>query len=319
MPDENLEVIDITTSDVPENVQDFFTLPDTSEVLEVSPDVAASSGDTPAAPLTGDSSPSLPSESAPQVPDWLASIPADEQQGVLESWLSRQTPEQIAALGPVSAILGQVQANTANYVAQQQQQQAAQAERDALMEETATSFVERLQPYVDSSINLSDEANNLVEWGATHRQADLVTDLQGNLMPSLRRAGIDPQNIPQNYLSRINAAPTLGGVFGAYADMLTDAGYSIGYQKAQQDGGKRMAGDEVANKARYRNEILAELAKEGRLRDSVPPVITGSQAGMGGGTMDEQEFERLVGGDLDDYAKNRERIHEAARVAMAGG
>lgn len=261
------------------------------------------------------SPPAPPAESAaPQVPDWLKEIPEASRKTVIEGWLSTMTPQERAALGPVNELLEQVD-QTAE---QRGAQRAVVRDAAAELETQRSAFIRGLS---DPLFDVEAETTALVNSAKGALQDELVYDVDRGLKVPLRRVGI--QAIPKSVTDQAGAVESIGDAVDVYMTFFGSTMYQAGVAKGKTDGGAVSEADKIVSKARLRNEVLADLAKEGRVKiegdiasliNDIPPAVSAgvpAQAATELTDAELQQYHQLVNDGREVPAALEEKVEKA--------
>lgn len=254
---------------------DFFTVDEPADEAPPAPE-----GDTPAPPeakadqpAPEATTPPAPAE-APKpeedaTPSWLKEIPEADRAGVVNRMLEGLSPEERAKLPAVSPLLE----GTAAAAARRGRESAVVESATENAETRIASVRERLSPLL-AGHDLDADLNEVQEAAREQIGAHLSNGLM-NVLGSMHVT-----ELPQDVLERAAAADNYGQSFQIYASYIRDKAYSDGVAQGKTQNDVAGKADLSIEKARWRDEHLAELAKSGRLRDETPPAIaTGTTVG----------------------------------------
>lgn len=243
-----------------------------------------------------------PAEETPEVPPEITSIleqVKEEDRGKVLDALVKSLPRaERAKLPAVSEILTEVANTTAQRVREQDTRTAEQRKSWDEQVNAASSLKDRLRPIVGDQLDVNNEVETVASVAAEYRETLIVQDMQSNLSNVLRRVGIE--KLPEDFVKNVQEAKSIGEQLGHYAMLIASKGYQDGLAKAKGESSATTEANAIVAKARMKNEILGELAKEGRIKiegdvaqivpDKVPPLIAGqTQSGVSGMTLDKIE------------------------------
>ena len=305
--------------------------------LGVSPLPSADVTGGPPAPL-GEPPPASPGpppeRPGPQLPAWLSDIPEGERAQVIGSGLSALSVEQLLQLEPVRELLGQAQNLAATQAANQQRQNQAQEQRQQYLMQEAQGFEQALSPFVPDDFGLRERTDNYTLAVQQDYHQYLAGQVQKGILDNFSHLGI--QSLPPSLTAQVGAARSYDEVVKAYMDTAAERGFELGRIKERNDSGSRSRADELALRARTRNEVLGQLAKEGRVAlgqddqgyfaqlqaESTPPPLSGAPV-SGSADLDDDEvraaladpdaYERLMGDPIKARAFNKAMAGEMAR------
>jgi hypothetical protein len=224
-------------------------------------DLALSLGNIPAAPPPPPQDPEQQQQQGFVPPDWLASIPVEEQPALIDGWMARMSPEMRAQMPSVAQVINIVRGNAVSEVQQQiqaeQQAAAAVVTLQNLMEPVAgymtdtqrEGYEESLQRYSDAVATQAGAREMRAAVGQAYAQFNLPLD-----------------QIPQEVLAAASDAPTAGQAAAVYMSYLAHVVSNATEQVVtQREQGRSQAGD-AATIRRYQHEALGQLAKDKRIR-----------------------------------------------------
>lgn len=252
-----------------------------------------------------------PAPAAPQVPAYLADIPEADRKTVLESWISSLKPEERASLAPVKELLDGVAANATQRGAESASRQNVEQAQRQQLEIAATTLVDRLRPLVGDQMDVNREVNNIVD----HAQSQIATQVTQGLQAIMRQGGIN--QVPPAVLDAASKAQNAYEATAIYASFLARTAYTQGMAAGESKAKQGSQRDAKAEEAVWRQKHLAELQKEGRLRDNTPPAISSGSPATGGGALTEEEWERFQRLTLEDPTKIPDDLMKKAERAFA--
>lgn len=277
---------------------------------EPPPVVAAELGAPPPAP---------PAEPAAP-PEWLKEIPEASRKTVIEAWLRELPPAERAALGPVSELLAEVD-QTAE---QRGAQRGIVRDAAAVLDQARTGLVERYNNNLITDFEADLRAQETA--AKTALQGEMSSDVTRGLKAALSQAGI--RQIPQAILDQAAQVTSIGDAVQVYAEHLGRSVYQAGIDKGRADGGVVSEADRIVNQARMRHEVLADLAKDKRIRigqdegglfaqlieNDIPPLIEGQVAVSAGRMAADEYSRRLAAGEMSEAD-----IDASTRHYISGG
>ena len=249
--------------------------------------------------------PAPPAEPAAP-PEWLKEIPEASRKTVIEAWLRELPPAERAALGPVSELLAEVD-QTAE---QRGAQRGIVRDAAAVLDQARTGLVERYNNNLITDFEADLRAQETA--AKTALQGEMSSDVTRGLKAALSQAGI--RQIPQAILDQAAQVTSIGDAVQVYAEHLGRSVYQAGIDKGRADGGVVSEADRIVNQARMRHEVLADVAKDKRIRigqdegglfaqlieNDIPPLIEGQVAVAAGRMAADEYSRRLAAGEMSE-------------------
>lgn len=273
-------------------------------------------GEGPGSPPSPDGSPAA---SDAHLPSWLKDLPPEERTKVIEAALASLEPAERAKLGPVSEIANQVAAWAKSQGEQEATARAQAANRTASLDTEVKAFSELLSKDDLTAADLDKGITNLVTVAGDNRARELQQDLTDYLNGFFQQVKLE---VPQEVLDVALKQPSMGAAYAVYMGYATQQAFNAGIEHQKTQGEKRSEADAIADRARLRAEIMAELEAEGRLKSDTPPLISaaGSVGGAGELTAAElAEYQRMMERDpLSVPAELEEKVDRHFGRMLAG-
>lgn len=248
-------------------------------------------------------------ESREELPSWLASIPQEERAAVAERFLATLTDQERANLPTVNQMVN----NAANWAAQQTQQALTSEQnedtRNAELVNDANALYGDIVNQALTADQLTDRLSTYADVAADTRQSELNDDIQESIWASARLLGL--KQIPGDVAAAAANADGWGAAIHVYNEYFLGTAYNAGVEAGKRQSGDTAKADAAVEKARLRDEIIAELTAEGRIRSDVPPSLGGGVSGRSGPiTLDDNASEEDL---LAAAAANIGQMKAAAR------
>lgn len=336
MTNENTDTLEVTSVEVPEELNDLFDFsePATEVPPAEQPPAAAPPPQTEAPPAPQDgqapSSPTAAQEPS-EVEKLLANIPEEQRTAVLDGLLAKLPPEERAKLGTVDEIVRDVAAQAAEQGRVQGQTRAARVDHDKAINDAWEAL---FPPQSDESIRANRQRyEEAVAAKHSRTVLDTVTSTLWDSLRALNKIEGQPEVSPQMQ-QRLQQARSPQEYVSTVAAIIDAYAFNQGKEAAKAESSRESKANEALTKKRLYDEALMDAAKNGRVRigkdneglfaeyvkDDLPPPIGGEAAAIAGGITQER-FERLMQ-DQDAYEKateqERAEVNRLMAEALAG-
>ena len=265
-----------------------------------------------------------PAAVAPEIkiPSWVEHIPEAERQGVLETWIKGLPKAERAKLAPVAELLREVDAQAEQRGASAAVQQQEAEERLTSIEDAFGVFKANLAGATKNGalLDLDALATPLVEAASAAKQNEMAGYIRSGLGLTLQAMRIT--EIPGEVLAQAEKAKDPAAALNIYSVFIANQGFNQGVAYAQGQSVKDAKTAEVVDKARMRDEIMGDLAKEGLLKSTAPPTITAQGGGGAASEVTDDEirrYEQLVANDPESVPQDLEqKVERHFAAALAG-
>lgn len=236
----------------------------------------------------------------------------DDRRALAEGLLASLPREERERLAPVNELITSARqsesARTRQSLTAEQQEQARVSQ--AYM--AANSLSQRLQEGT-----VEDYDRELVNFGeqfASVRENAIRRELMTRFSAAATALGVDAASVPPEVRQAAQTAPLLQAV-EAVLSHLTQAAMAHGSSQGRTEYEKTDRAAFILDKERHRQEVIAQLQAEGRLRDNVPPVLGGGVT-AGSGVVTEEEWAEAMR-DQDAYERLRADPEKWAFIQQA--
>lgn len=288
--------------------------PEAGQVLPETPVAAA------AAPTAAPAAESKP-EAKPtfEVPSWFEHVKEEERAGVLEALIAKLPKAERAKLAPVAEMLREV-----DFAAEQRgigsaTRELEGTERLTSLEEAQTAFENGLYEAIQAGkpFDIKTHSQILTEAAANAKQSELASEVRDGLHLTFQQMGIN--QIPAQVIADADKAQGLGEALNVYSVFIAHTAFNAGLARARGESKKDAEAAAVVDKARLTEEIMADLASKGLLKNVTAPNIT---AQSGGGAASEltdddlRRYEQLVANDPNSVPAELEEKVERQFAAV---
>lgn len=232
-------------------------------------------------------------EPKPSLPEWFANVPEADRPAILEDLLNRISPEERLKLSPIGEVVSRARQSQSAITRQQAEAERNEASRQYSAAQAYNTLAERFEAGEVSDLKAELDNYGAVAGGtAQHRYAEAL----GNALVA-RAAGLGISQLPDEVMGRIAQTQNQIEGYGILIDHLIERSADRGRSQAEQTSATANKAQLTTDRARLRDEILADLKAEGRVvlegnvatyvPEKVPPVLGGTTVASEDLTQDE--------------------------------